>query len=240
MSSRGPFGAVLIKLRLKNGTLNKNRNCNVNICAQRIRSWTGLAAMKLGIVSDIHGNLAALQKALALMGRIDALLCLGDAIDRNRFSSEVVALLKAHGACIILGNHEEAFLSNADTQASQKEGADQELVAFIAGQPHRRLLTCDGKSVLMVHSTPWEPRGDYIYPHSEKLSQFAEAGADFVLYGHTHVGLVRRIGNVLVVNPGSAGEVRYTEDGPMLCCAVLDTSAGEGRLIPFPDPRSAI
>ena len=195
--------------------------------------------MRLGIVSDIHGNLAGLQHALALMGPVDALLCLGDAIDRNRFSNQVVALLRSRNACMILGNHEEAYLSNADRQAGEA-GADQDLVAFIASQPHRRTLSCDGKAVLMIHSTPWEPRGDYIFPHNENLKRFADAGADFVLYGHTHAGVIRRIGHVLVVNPGSAGEVRYTAEGPMLSCAVLDIAAGEAQLIPFPEPCGAI
>ncbi len=193
--------------------------------------------MKLGIVSDIHGNLVGLQAALAAMGPVDELLCLGDSIYQYRFSNEVIALLKAVGARVILGNHEEVFLSEAGSQAREQEGVNQELVAFLADQPHRRVLTYGRKKVLMIHSTPWEPRGEYIYPHNEKLALFAEAGADFVLYGHTHAEVVRRIGGVVVVNPGSAGEGRYTSDGLSLSCAVLDIGTGEARVISFRDPR---
>ena len=50
--------------------------------------------LKLGIVSDIRGNFASLQGALAAMGPVDELLCLGDSIDRSRFANDVVALLK--------------------------------------------------------------------------------------------------------------------------------------------------
>jgi putative phosphoesterase len=192
--------------------------------------------MKLGIVSDIHGNLGGLQEALGAMGPVDELLCLGDSIYQYRFSNEVVGLLKTMGARMILGNHEEVFLSEAGSQAREKEGVDKELLAFLADQPHRRLLTYGRKTVLMIHSTPWEPRGEYIYPHNEKLALFAEAGADFVLYGHTHAQVVRRIGGVVVVNPGSAGEGRYTSDGPSLSCAVLDTETGEARVIDYLDP----
>ncbi len=141
---------------------------------------------------------------------------------------------------MILGNHEEVFLSEAGTQARQQDGVDRELVAFLAGQPHRRLLTYGRKTVLMIHSTPWEPRGEYIYPHNEKLALFAEAGADFrISYGHTHAEVVRRIGDVVVVNPGSAGEGRYTRDGLTLSCAVLDTGTGEAQVISYRDPRDA-
>jgi putative phosphoesterase len=197
----------------------------------------GTRTVKLGIVSDIHGNLAGLQKALAVMGPVDELLCLGDSIYQYRFSNEVIALLKTVDAHMILGNHEEVFLSEAGAEAREQEGVDRELVGFVAGQPYRRMLTYAGKTVLMIHSTPWEPRGEYIYPHNEKLALFAEAGADFVLYGHTHAEVVRRVGDVLVINPGSAGEGRYTSDGLTLSCAVLDTETGEARLIHYRDPR---
>jgi putative phosphoesterase len=197
----------------------------------------GTRTVRLGIVSDIHGNLAGLQKARAVMDPVDELLCLGDSINQYRFSNKVVALLKAAGARMILGNHEEVFLSEAAAQAREQNWVDQELVAFVADQPHRRMLTYGGKTVLMIHSTPWEPRGEYIYPHNEKLASFAEAGADFVLYGHTHAEVVRRIGDVVVINPGSAGEGRYTSEGLMLSCAVLDTETGLGRLIHYRDPR---
>lgn len=200
---------------------------------------TGIRPVKLGIVSDIHGNLVGLQRALAVMGPVDELLCLGDCIHQCLFHNETVALLKSIGARMILGNHEETFLSEACTQAREQEGVDRHLVAFVADQPHRRLLTYGRKTVLMIHSTPWEPRGEYIYPHNAKLALFAEAGADFVLYGHTHAEVVRRIGNVVVVNPGSAGEGRYTRDGLTLSCAVLDTRTGEARLIRYRDPRDS-
>jgi putative phosphoesterase len=192
--------------------------------------------MKLGIVSDIHCNVLGLQAALAAMGPLDDLLCLGDSISQNKFSNEVIGLLRSLGAHIILGNHEELFLSEAGASARQHDQVDQELVAFLADQPLRKALTYDGKTVLMLHSTPWEPRGEYIYPHNERLEQFAEADADFVLYGHTHAEVVRRVGDVVIVNPGSAGETRYTQDGWRLSCAVLDTATGEVRLISYVDP----
>lgn len=192
--------------------------------------------MRLGVVSDIHCNLIGLRAALAAMGPIDELLCLGDAIDRNRFSNKVVGFLRDAGARMILGNHEEAFLAQHGPGKTQHDGVDPALLAFLADQPVRRLLSYGGKSVLMLHSTPWEPRGEYIFPHNEKLALFAEAGADYVLYGHTHAHVIRRVGGVVIVNPGSAGEGRESSDGRHLSCAVVDTDAGEARLVHYMDP----
>jgi predicted phosphodiesterase len=89
----------------------------------------------------------------------------------------------------------------------------------------------------MIHSTPWEPRDEYIFPHNEKLALFADAGADYVLYGHTHAHVVSRINGVVVVNPGSAGEGRDSSDGRHLSCAVLDTAADDVRVIHYIDPQ---
>ena len=158
--------------------------------------------MKLGIIADIHCNLYGLQQALAAMDSVDDVLCLGDSIYEYKFSNEVIAALKARGARLILGNHEEVFLSPAGERAREGNGTDRALLTWLAGQPHRRMLEVGGKKLLMIHSTPWEPRGEYVFPHSARLERFAEAEADFVLYGHTHAQMVRRVGRVLVINPG--------------------------------------
>lgn len=193
--------------------------------------------MKLGIISDVHCNLHGLRQALNAMQDADEVLCLGDIVDAGRFSNEAIAALKARGAHVILGNHEETFLSREAESARDGNGIDRSLLRWLADQPLRKTLETGGKKVLMIHSTPWEPRGDYIYPHSEHLERFAEADADFVLYGHTHAPLVRRMGRVLLINPGAAGEARYDGTAWQLSCAILDTATEEVKLIGFPDPR---
>ena len=123
------------------------------------------------------------------------------------------------------------------SRARARAGIDPALADWLASRPLRCALTIGGKTLLLVHSTPWEPRGAYVYPHSPLLDQFADAGADFVLYGHTHHQLARRVGGVLVINPGSAGDARDPGNGRQLSCAVLDTASEEVSIIDFPDPR---
>lgn len=190
--------------------------------------------MKLGIVSDLHCNIDGLDRALAIMGPIDALLCLGDSIYEYRFSNDVVGRLRELDAFTILGNHEEVFLGAAGARARARPEIDQASLDWLAERPHRHELRIDGKRILMVHSTPWEPRGAYVLPTSSELQRFGEADADIVLYGHTHRQLVRRVGRVLVVNPGSAGEARDPRNGGQLSCAVLDTATEEVVVRDFP------
>jgi putative phosphoesterase len=194
-------------------------------------------SVRLGIVSDIHCNAAGLAQALEMMGDIEALICLGDSIYEYRFSNDVVRLLKEHDAEVIVGNHEEYFFGPQGARARARDGVDPALASWLASRPSRREFSIAGKRLLLVHSTPWEPRGAYVHPHSPLLDRFGEADADFVLYGHTHQQLVRRIGRVLVINPGSAGEARDHRNGRQLSCAVLDTASEEVELLDFPDPR---
>ena len=175
--------------------------------------------------------------ALEAMGNVDELLCLGDSIFEYQFSNDVVARLKERGAHIIQGNHEEVFMSAAGQRARQRPGIDPDLLDFLAEQPHRRYLELAGKRLLMIHSTPWEPRGEYVHPHSAKLERFGEADADIVLYGHTHCQVVKRVGGVLVINPGSSGDARDSRNNRQLSCAVLDLASEEARVIDYPDPR---
>ena len=191
--------------------------------------------MRVGIVSDLHSNLAGLTQALSIIGDVDELICLGDSIWEYRFSNEVVGMLKERGAHTILGNHEEGFLGPQGVRARQAEWIDRSLLRWLAERPHRLELQLGEKRLLAVHSTPWEPRGTYVYPHSALLERFAEADADFVLYGHTHHQLVRRYGKVLVINPGSAGDARDSANGRQLSCAVLDTVSEEVVVTDFPD-----
>jgi putative phosphoesterase len=191
--------------------------------------------VKIGIVSDLHCNYRGLLRALNSIGDVDELICLGDSIYEYRFSNEVVRTLKDRGAYTILGNHEEGFLGPHGARARAAEWIDPALLDWLAERPHRLALEIDGKRLLLVHSTPWEPRGTYVYPHSSQLERFAEADADFVLYGHTHHQLVRRVGRVLVINPGTAGEARDAGNGRQLSCAVLDTATDEVVITDFPD-----
>ena len=193
--------------------------------------------MKIGIVSDIHCSEAGLRRALDILADTDELICLGDSIYEYRFSNEVVRLLQARGAHTILGNHEEGFFGPQGIRARQPDWIDRPLLQWLAERPKRLELDCGGKNLLAVHSTPWEPQGTYVYPHDSLLQRFGEADADFVLYGHTHHQLVRRVGNVLVINPGSAGEARDQGNGRQLSCAMLDTATEEVVVTDFPDIR---
>jgi len=189
--------------------------------------------MKFGVVSDIHCNVATLRDALRLMGDVDEILCLGDCIRQSKFSNEVIGLLKERGARVVLGNHDVDYLKYLADAPSQRGVVDDALVDWLRAQPEQMELDVAGKRLIMVHSTPWTR--DYVYPASRDMRLFAEVEADFVLGGHTHAQVARRIGRAMVVNPGSTGESMQTPDGLRFGGAVIDVATDEVELLLFPE-----
>jgi putative phosphoesterase len=195
--------------------------------------------MRIGIISDVHCNHAALQIALDRMGHVDELLCAGDAVYQFRFSNEVMRLLRDRGARYILGNHEDVLLGKWGERARSADWVRRDDLAYMAGQPYRIETTIAGKKLVMVHGSPFEPHNEYIYPNSPSLSRLGTLDADYVVLGHTHYQMAERVGRVLVINPGSAGEARDARNAFQLSYAILDTQTDEVVFENFQDPTRA-
>ena len=195
--------------------------------------------MRIGIVADVHCNHEALRIALDRMGAVDELICAGDAVYQYRFSNEVMDLLRERNARYIHGNHEEVLLGSWGGHARGAAWVREDALAYMAGQPARIETRIDGKSLLVVHGSPFEPHNEYIYPNSPSLSKLAEIDADYIVLGHTHYQMAERVGRALVINPGSAGEARDARNAFQLSYAVLDTSSGEVTFDDFQDPTRA-
>jgi putative phosphoesterase len=194
--------------------------------------------VRIGIVADIHGNHEALRIALGRMGDVDELLCAGDAVYQFRFSNEVMRLLRERDARYVLGNHEEVMLGRWGERTRAASGVDADELAYMAARPDRIDTQVNGKSLTMVHASPWRPP-EYVYPNSPNLSRLTEVGTDYIVLGHTHYQMARRVGRSLVINPGSAGEARDPRNAFQLSYAILDTATDEVTFGDFPDPTRA-
>jgi protein phosphatase len=88
----------------------------------------------------------------------------------------------------------------------------------------------------MFHGAPWdnddEPHAHYIYPQNRAdLKRVAEVEADIIVLGHAHVPYAVRVGERLVVNPGTCGEP--CPGSSLHSCAALDVATGEVEFRPF-------
>src|SRR5437016_4114550 len=181
--------------------------------------------MKLGLVSDIHCNLAGLERALDLLADCDELVCAGDILYQYRFSNPVLTLLRERGFHAIVGNHDNTVLYAPGLSLRTSPTVDADCMQYLAGLPDRLVLDYGNRRVAVFHGAPWdEPRATsayYLFPEdTQHLARLAEVDADFIVLGHTHRAFSAEVGRTLVVNPGSCGEPRDAKQ--TYSCAALD------------------
>lgn len=197
--------------------------------------------MKIGVISDIHGNDIALEATLTEARKlgVSRLLVLGDLVGYYPRIKRTLELLDEWSCDIIEGNHEGMLRElNANPQAGieirRKYGSalDQTLAALDKKQltrlislPSRLRVEIDGLSFELCHGAPWD-RDFYVYPDADPkiLRQCALPDTDFVLMGHTHRPFLAHVAETLLCNPGSVGQSRVR--GGLANWLMIDTLNG--------------
>jgi len=167
---------------------------------------------RYGILSDIHGNLPALEAALEALDAlgVDELLCLGDVVGYGPFPAECTDLVTERCSVIVQGNHEEAVLDprvartfNGAARAAAawtRFALDDDRTRRIASWP---LMTETGpnRRILCVHDSP--APGPSAYIHDAGVAEVAFRGFEgpLCLHGHTHLPTVFRIARDGVAGP---------------------------------------
>ena len=169
------------------------------------------------------------------MGLVDALFCAGDAVYGYRFSNPVIDILRERGAYMVMGNHDYDFLQVHKERNGTNGYVSPENMAFMTTLPRILNITLDGKRITMVHATPfpadnaWYYYNEYIFKSSPKFKDLAKIDTDILIMGHTHQAHVERVGDVLVINPGSCGESR-DPNKPKLSYAILDVETEDVQI----------
>ncbi|THE66583.1 metallophosphoesterase [Salinadaptatus halalkaliphilus] len=186
--------------------------------------------MKIGLISDVHGNRVALEAVLADMPPVDRLCCAGDVVGYNPWPADCVDELRDREVPTVMGNHdvatadETAFQFNGMARAGVEHARAElssEQLAWLADLPAERLL-CDGR-LKLVHGNPDDPKRYTTYTYPRQFSPELLGEEDILVLGHTHVQCVREYDEGIVVNPGSVGQPR--DGDPRASYAVLDLEA---------------
>jgi predicted phosphodiesterase len=178
--------------------------------------------MRFILVSDIHGNMLALEAVLrdARPGRADVVACLGDTATLGPQPREVLRTLRELGGPCIMGNH-DAFLIEPDlvrqytqvpiiTEAidwcrAQLSAADLDFIRGFA--PQLELALGAERSLLLFHGSPQSHMRDLLATtdDSELDACLGEQRASVMAGGHTHLQLLRQHRGSWLLNPGSVG-----------------------------------
>jgi predicted phosphodiesterase len=203
--------------------------------------------MKYAIISDIHSNLEALEKALSIIdGRyVDEIVCLGDIVGYGANPNECVDIVRSRCSTVVLGNHDAAALDTS--QAHDFNAIARKAVLWTSGALHETSrnflssapITVSKEELLFVHSSPHMPEEwDYIIDVNDAQSAFSHFNEKICFIGHTHVpGIFSHRGRAkavsreeqYIVNVGSIGQPR--DGNPMLAFGIFDTDTWEYELL---------
>jgi len=170
--------------------------------------------VRVAAISDIHGNLPALEAVLAEIDRegVDDIVVAGDTA-HGPWAAEIVDLLVERGARCVRGNADREVVDRSDRFGPLAPWSADRLgerrLTVVAGWPLTVELSVDGLGeTLVCHSTPTseDPIYTRITPDAELVSILGNVDADVLVCGHTHMQYDRTLSSGLrVVNPGSVG-----------------------------------
>jgi putative phosphoesterase len=185
--------------------------------------------MKVAVISDIHGNVAALQAVLSSIEkhRLDLVVNLGDALSGPLFPVESADLLMAKDILSIRGNHERQLLTLPQDRMNASDRYTATRLLPVHFDWLRKLPTTlqIKDDILLVHGTPTDDMAYFLETVDEKGARQASsveiesractAHQSLILCGHTHVQRSYRLSaHRLIVNPGSVGLPAYEDDLP--------------------------
>jgi predicted phosphodiesterase len=172
--------------------------------------------VRIAILSDIHGNLPALEAVVRDIERRapDEIWCGGDIAWAGPWASECIRFVRDAGWPTVRGNTDVWITGDVQGVADPRDRVELEAMAAehaIAEDDARWLLslplghTAPG-SILLVHGTPLSPfEGAMPDAPPEDFSSY-EGHAALVVCAHVHTAFVRRLsGGSLVCNTGSVG-----------------------------------
>lgn len=148
--------------------------------------------MRIGVLSDTHGNIDAAKMALTQMGPIDCLLHAGDHFKDAKKIKEIKADLPIYA---VAGNCDWDIL-----------------------EPEDITISAAGKRIWLIHGHRHRVKAG----HDTLLHEAREHKVDIIVYGHTHVAVSEFVDNILIFNPGSPTHPRGIQGPTYGVIEILD------------------
>jgi putative phosphoesterase len=191
--------------------------------------------MKIGLISDIHANLPALESIIKYFKKnnVELIIHLGDAIGMGPFPCETLEYMKTLDNCkMILGNHENDFLKKSPGNINEEEAKHNIWVHSLLNEKHSDWIKTfpkiiyeehNGRTFAFLHCLyddaidDFTPFFDVPIFQIEKLEDyFKDINSNTVFFGHTHFRQFNTGFKKEYCNPGSSGCTRSNETGFMI------------------------
>jgi len=152
--------------------------------------------LKYAIISDIHGNLAALEASLSFIDKekCDHIICLGDIVGYGPYPNECIKLIRQSADVVLAGNHDHAAVDLLTTSYFNKyaklaaQWTKNVITAdnwrYIAGLPYEKVI----HDSMYVHASPRNPEEwDYVLSVYDARENFSHFNERICFIGHSHV-----------------------------------------------------
>ncbi len=181
---------------------------------------------KIAFISDIHGNVYALQKVLESIENknIDKIYCIGDSVGYGTRPNEVLEIIKDKNIPSVLGNVDNKMLTSKIEEAdlpvkwtmTKLSGKNK---AFINTFKESLSIEFCGKSFLLTHGSPVSI-SDYCFEADEQkqIDIANNLKENVIVMGHTHLPYSKFIAGKLFINAGSVGRPK---DNDTRACYVI-------------------
>ncbi|HYZ19595.1 MAG TPA: metallophosphoesterase family protein [Gaiellaceae bacterium] len=210
--------------------------------------------MRVAVISDVHGNLHALEAVLAALAEDapDEVWSLGDVVGYGPRPNPCCELVAARARIGLAGNHDLGVLGAIDLDEFSNEAAESarwtrtvlldESRAYLEKLPSQ----ATAPDAQLFHASPRDPVWDYVLTADAALEALELTEAPVVLVGHSHVALAigldsQELSGGLapaghevdlsrgrwLLNPGSVGQPR--DGDPRAAYLLLDREAQQAR-----------
>ena len=161
--------------------------------------------MRIALLSDVHGNLQALQAVEADLARahVDEVWSLGDVVGYGGNPRECLAWVEERAALSVKGNHDEAVATGDVAWFNPMAAQAARLHAQRLTPPERNTIYAwptvvkrdvRATSTLVVHASPDDPLHEYVQPQDSRLGlRRWEGRARVIVLGHTHRPFAARL-----------------------------------------------
>ncbi|MGD9488822.1 MAG: metallophosphoesterase [Calditrichaceae bacterium] len=203
--------------------------------------------MVIAVLSDIHGNLEALETVFRYIDEnpVDKIYCLGDIVGYGPNPNECVELIRKRSDITLMGNHDYAALGLANIEYFNEyakmsthwtiSNLEKENEEFLRKLP----FSHQSDGIILVHASPANPPyWHYILSFEEAKNELKAFNESICFIGHSHVPVIFSNNRAYkqspfrieqnqkyIVNVGSVGQPR--DGNPKACFVVFDQSAGE-------------
>jgi putative phosphoesterase len=203
---------------------------------------------RVGVIGDIHTEFEALAWALSVLSaqKVELVLATGDVSDgpyHGEGVNRACEILQRANVVTVLGNHDRWLLDNTMRDfpdATELDELDKNAREYLKSLPATREIETPQGRLLLCHGLGPDDMAT-LYPHDRgpdlanntALQELLRTGSfRYVVGGHTHRRMVRKIDEITFVNAGAIKETREP------CCLVLDFATGVAQFYDYVKGRT--